>query len=54
MTIYGGEMTANGVVEGGFFVVCTKCGWHSEVQVSYNHNAMTFYCNHCHNEVNIR
>ncbi len=54
MTVYGGYTTPNGVVEDGFFVVCCKCGWHSQVQVSYNWNGMTFYCDRCQNEVTIR
>jgi hypothetical protein len=34
MTIYGGELTPAGIVVNGFFVSCTKCGWHSKVRVT--------------------
>jgi len=54
MTIYGGENTTWGTKNGGFFVSCTACGWHSQVEVMGGLNrgdpTVIFICNHCGNE----
>lgn len=54
MTIYGGEKTSYGLQKDGFFVTCTKCGWHSKTDVSLKDEigfkSIRFKCNHCGNE----
>jgi predicted RNA-binding Zn-ribbon protein involved in translation (DUF1610 family) len=54
MTVYGGEATTWGARSKGFFVSCTKCGWHSKVEVIptivLESPAVIFVCNHCGNE----
>ena len=57
MTVYGGEETVWGTRNGGFFVSCTKCGWHSTVEVyaekGYTADspcAVLFRCSRCGNE----
>jgi hypothetical protein len=55
MTIYGGKKvfsTFSEVVVDGFFVSCTKCGWHSKISIlASSIGAMiVFKCNHCGNE----
>jgi hydrogenase maturation factor HypF (carbamoyltransferase family) len=59
MTIYGGEVTTWGSTHGGFFVICTKCGWHSRTTINYAYtyeyaetgsHAIVFHCDHCDNE----
>ena len=54
MTVYGGEKTTWGTRNGGFFVSCTKCGWHSTVDISYSPDGLLFYCSHCGNECLIK
>lgn len=53
MTIYGGEKTTWGATRDGFLVLCTKCGWHSLVEVSPNEDhgnpIVEFCCKHCGN-----
>ena len=61
MTVFGGEETAWGTRIGGFFVTCTKCSWHSQVEVvidsdDYEDSAeyyTLFKCHHCGNEVRV-
>ena len=54
MTVYGGEKTIWGSAKDGFFVSCTKCGWHSEVEVTgviiRGDVGISFECNHCGNK----
>jgi predicted RNA-binding Zn-ribbon protein involved in translation (DUF1610 family) len=53
VTIFGGKKvfsTFSEVVVDGFFVSCTKCGWHSKVEV-YADEVVVFKCHHCGNEV---
>ncbi len=54
MTIYGGEETQWGTKKDGFFVSCTKCGWHSEVSIYYQDvigfKDIVFECNKCGNK----
>jgi predicted RNA-binding Zn-ribbon protein involved in translation (DUF1610 family) len=54
MTVYGGELQDYGTRKDGFFVSCTKCGWHSKVEVepdvTYGDPCVSFKCNHCGNE----
>jgi len=49
MTVYGGELQDYGTRKDGFFVNCTKCGWHSKVDISYSDDGIHFYCDHCKN-----
>ena len=50
MTILGGEETVWGTKKNGFFITCTKCGWHSKVNIYYDHDGLTMYCGQCDNE----
>ena len=50
MTIFGGVETGWGTKIGGFFITCTKCGWHSKVDISYTPDGITMRCDHCDNE----
>lgn len=54
MTVYGGEKTVWGIRNGGFFVTCTKCGWHSKVEIvptlSSFEPCVWFKCRQCNNE----
>ena len=55
MTVYGGEKNQWGTISKGFFVNCTRCGWHSEVSVYPAKDAdgnltVRFKCNKCGNE----
>jgi hypothetical protein len=51
VTVYGGTVTDYGMREDGFFVVCCKCGWHSEVHVVGTYDAQVeFDCLKCGNE----
>ncbi len=53
MTVFGGVENDSGVVEDGFFIVCAKCGWHSEVQIygAWGHG-YSIICGRCDNEYN--
>jgi hypothetical protein len=48
MTVFGGEETTWGTKVGGFFVTCTKCGWHSKITVQYI-GGIIFKCGQCGN-----
>lgn len=48
MTVYGGEETTWGTKNGGFFITCTKCGWHSKVTIQYA-GGIIFKCGQCGN-----
>jgi translation initiation factor 2 beta subunit (eIF-2beta)/eIF-5 len=50
MTIYGGEETYYGVNKYGFFVNCTKCGWHSKTEIYVDGPVVVFKCHHCGNK----
>lgn len=53
MTIYGGKKifsTFSEIVVDGFFVSCTKCGWHSKVRVWAGHFFVHMKCDQCGNE----
>lgn len=58
MTVYGGTETVWGTKNGGFFVSCTKCGWHSEVEVRiegeyYDVAFILMECKRCSNTAEI-
>ena len=47
MTIYGGwEPDPGGTIKDGFFISCTKCGWHSKVEMK----GSTLICYRCGNK----
>ena len=51
MTIFGGKDRGDGVIIDGFLTICTKCGWHSEVDVgaTASGDAVIFVCKRCDN-----
>ena len=59
MTVFGGKETVWGTKIGGFFVTCTKCGWHSKVKMYiagpyYDVAYIHIECGHCGNTVEVK
>lgn len=54
MTVYGGKKTDWGIRINGFFVTCTRCGWHGKVKVdlwyaNWEEPYVRFSCEQCKN-----
>jgi DNA-directed RNA polymerase subunit RPC12/RpoP len=49
VTIFGGTKDKSGSIKDGFFVACTRCGWHTLVKLVAKKREMIFYCGRCKN-----
>jgi transcription elongation factor Elf1 len=57
VTIYGGKAvfsTFSTTLKDGFFVSCTKCGWHSKVKLIVGNMVALLVCRHCGNKYMVR